>query len=95
MALVTQDPILFSFSLRENIAYGDNKREVPMDEIIEAAKAANIHDFISKLPLVSLNRYLFGAIFSHNISRGMIRLSEAKAPSLAEDKNREFQLRVR
>jgi ABC-type multidrug transport system fused ATPase/permease subunit len=50
MALVTQDPILFSFSLRENIAYGDNKRKVSMEEIIEAAKCANIHDFISKLP---------------------------------------------
>ncbi|CAH8573835.1 unnamed protein product [Heterobilharzia americana] len=34
----------------ENIAYGDNTREVTMDEIIEAARAANIHDFISTLP---------------------------------------------
>lgn len=52
IALVTQEPILFSFSLKENIAYGDNRRNVPMEDIIAAAKQANIHDFIASLPLV-------------------------------------------
>ncbi|CAF1268720.1 unnamed protein product [Rotaria sordida] len=38
-------------SIRENIAYGDNSRQdIPLDEIIQAAKQANIHDFIQCLP---------------------------------------------
>jgi ATP-binding cassette subfamily B (MDR/TAP) protein 1 len=41
-------------SIRENISYGDNSREtIPIEEIIEAAKHANIHDFIQQLPDVS------------------------------------------
>ena len=41
-------------SIRENIAYGDNSRnDIPMEEIIEAAKNANIHNFIENLPDVS------------------------------------------
>jgi ABC-type multidrug transport system fused ATPase/permease subunit len=50
LGLVSQEPILFDRTIAENIAYGDNERKIPMVEIIEAAKAANIHDFISKLP---------------------------------------------
>lgn len=43
-------------SIRENIAYGDNSRtEIPLDEIIQAAKHANIHDFILSLPQVCLS----------------------------------------
>lgn len=52
IGIVSQEPILFDSTIAENIAYGDNSRDVPMDEIIEAAKKANIHDFISGLPLV-------------------------------------------
>lgn len=50
IGIVSQEPILFDMSIRENIAYGDNARQVSMEEIVEAAKLANIHDFISKLP---------------------------------------------
>ncbi|KAH8872625.1 Multidrug resistance protein 1 [Schistosoma japonicum] len=50
IGIVSQEPILFNLTLRENIAYGDNSRDVSMDEIIEAAKLANIHDFILSLP---------------------------------------------
>jgi ABC-type multidrug transport system fused ATPase/permease subunit len=53
MGIVTQEPILFAVSLAENIAYGDNTREVSRDQVISAAKSANIHAFISTLPLVS------------------------------------------
>ncbi|VDP39632.1 unnamed protein product [Schistosoma curassoni] len=53
IGIVSQEPILFNISLRDNIAYGDNSRIVSMDEIIEAAKLANIHDFILSLPNVS------------------------------------------
>src|SRR5919198_519332 len=48
IAVVSQDPILFSNSIRDNIAYGKpNASDV---EIIEVAKAANAHDFIVDLP---------------------------------------------
>lgn len=50
MGLVSQEPTLFDRTIAENIAYGDNERKVPMADIIEAAKSANIHDFVSKLP---------------------------------------------
>ncbi|CAH8553769.1 unnamed protein product [Schistosoma intercalatum] len=50
VGLVSQEPTLFDLTIRENIAYGDNSREVKMEEIIEAARAANIHDFITTLP---------------------------------------------
>lgn len=52
IGIVSQEPILFGFSIAENIAYGDNSREVPMHEIEAAAKAANIHSFINSLPKV-------------------------------------------
>jgi subfamily B ATP-binding cassette protein MsbA len=49
IAIVTQQTILFNDTVRNNIAYGDvNKSEA---EIIEAAKVANAHDFIERLPL--------------------------------------------
>jgi len=53
MGLVSQEPILFDCSIRENIEYGDNTREVSMDEVIAAARMANIHNFVESLPLVS------------------------------------------
>ena len=48
IGMVQQDVYLFSGTIRENIAYG--KPDASMDEIIEAAKRANIHDFIQELP---------------------------------------------
>lgn len=53
IGIVSQEPILFGCSIAENIAYGDNSREVGKDEIEEAAKAANIHSFINSLPQVN------------------------------------------
>lgn len=50
LGIVSQEPVLFDRTVAENIAYGDNSRNVPLDEIIAAAKAANIHNFISALP---------------------------------------------
>jgi len=54
LGIVSQEPVLFNRTIAENIAYGDNSREVPMEEIIDAAKKSNIHNFISSLPLVSI-----------------------------------------
>jgi ABC-type multidrug transport system fused ATPase/permease subunit len=48
LALVIQEPILFSCTVRENIAYG--RPSASMEEIVAAARAANAHDFISALP---------------------------------------------
>lgn len=50
MGLVSQEPVLFDRTIAENIAYGDNTRDIAMPEIIEAAKMANIHEFIINLP---------------------------------------------
>ena len=53
LGIVSQEPILFDRTIAENIMYGDNERVVPMDEVIEAAKQANIHSFIASLPQVN------------------------------------------
>jgi len=49
IGIVTQDVILFNDTVKANIAYGDLDRD--MDEIVNAAKMANAHEFIMKLPL--------------------------------------------
>ncbi|CAF4210088.1 unnamed protein product [Rotaria sp. Silwood2] len=46
--LVGQEPILFDLTIAENIAYG--LENVPMEDIINAARKANIHQFIEQLP---------------------------------------------
>lgn len=48
IGIVTQETILFNDSIRNNISYG--KRNVSEQEIINAAKIANAHNFISKIP---------------------------------------------
>jgi ATP-binding cassette subfamily B protein len=47
-ALVLQEPILFSTTIAENIAYG--RPGAPHEEVIRAARAANAHDFVAALP---------------------------------------------
>ncbi|CAI9777363.1 unnamed protein product [Fraxinus pennsylvanica] len=48
MGLVSQEPALFATSIKENILFG--KEDASMEEVIEAAKASNAHNFISQLP---------------------------------------------
>jgi ABC-type multidrug transport system fused ATPase/permease subunit len=48
ISLVLQEPLLFSGSIAENIRYG--RLDATMDDIMEAAKSANAHDFIMRLP---------------------------------------------
>lgn len=51
IGLVGQEPVLFNTTIRENIRYG---REDASDyEVEEAAKLANAHEFIRRLPLVT------------------------------------------
>ncbi|HEX2788377.1 MAG TPA: ABC transporter ATP-binding protein [Ignavibacteria bacterium] len=47
MGIVNQETILFNDTVQNNIAYGEN--EIPIEKIVEAAKAANAHKFIEKL----------------------------------------------
>ncbi|MCD6263117.1 ABC transporter ATP-binding protein [Candidatus Bathyarchaeota archaeon] len=48
MGIVLQDPFLFQGTIKENIKYG--RPEATDEEVIEAAKAVNAHEFIMKLP---------------------------------------------
>ena len=50
LGLVSQEPVLFDRSISDNIKYGDNEREVSMEEVMEAARSANIHTFVTSLP---------------------------------------------
>ena len=58
MGLVSQEPILFATTIKENILFG--KEGATSDEIMKAAKKSNAHNFIMQLPngydtLVSTN----------------------------------------
>ncbi|XP_054636596.1 bile salt export pump-like [Dunckerocampus dactyliophorus] len=50
IGIVSQEPILFDCSIAENIKYGDNSRDIGMDEVISAAKKSQLHDFVMSLP---------------------------------------------
>ncbi|XP_059638215.1 putative ABC transporter B family member 8 [Cornus florida] len=47
MALVSQEPVLYSGSIHDNIVFG--KSDASENEVVEAARAANAHEFISSL----------------------------------------------
>ena len=57
MGVVSQEPVLFSSSIAENIALGGEN--VTREQILQSAKEANAHDFISKLPQVSYHLYYY------------------------------------
>src|SRR4029079_18671700 len=48
VGLVLQDPFIFSGTIRENIRFG--KLDATEEEIVAAAKAVNLHDYIESLP---------------------------------------------
>jgi len=48
MGLVSQEPALFATSIKDNILFG--KEDATQDQVVEAAKAAHAHNFISLLP---------------------------------------------
>ena len=54
IGIVSQEPVLFDTTIADNIRYGANFRKVSDEEVIEAAKSANIHNFIESLPQVRL-----------------------------------------
>ncbi len=48
LGIVTQETVLFNDTIKNNIAYGQS--DIPLDEIIVAAQAANAHNFINEFP---------------------------------------------
>ncbi|XP_016445642.1 ABC transporter B family member 28 isoform X1 [Nicotiana tabacum] len=50
VSIVNQEPVLFSVSVGENIAYGLPDEFVSKDDVIKAARAANAHEFIISMP---------------------------------------------
>ena len=57
LGIVSQEPVLFDCSIKDNILYGipeEEKEKISMQQVEEVAKSANIHHFISNLPKVSL-----------------------------------------
>jgi ATP-binding cassette subfamily B protein/subfamily B ATP-binding cassette protein MsbA len=48
IAMILQPPLVFPFTIRENIAYG--RPEASLEEVIAAAEVAQVHDFIEQLP---------------------------------------------
>ena len=91
MGFVQQEPVLFNLSIRENIAYGENTREVTYEEIENAAKKANIHETITSLPEVSffLNIYTTQLM---RISRVMRHPVVPKVVNYLVDKSNEVSL---
>lgn len=55
IGLVSQEPILFDATIANNIRYGNNSREVTDEEVIDAAKSANIDHFVKSLPQVHVH----------------------------------------
>jgi ABC transporter fused permease/ATP-binding protein len=50
MALVAQEPVLFSGTIRQNIAYGKDDADVTQEQVEAAARDAHAHDFITAMP---------------------------------------------
>jgi ATP-binding cassette, subfamily B, bacterial len=48
IAMILQPPLVFPFTIRRNIAYG--RPDASMEEVIAAARVAQVHDFIEQLP---------------------------------------------
>ena len=53
ISLVSQEPVLFDASIEENILYGLGVNDVCHEEVVNASKLANIHEFVVSLPEVS------------------------------------------
>lgn len=50
MGMVLQDTWLFNGSIADNIAYGSNNQNVTREDVVRAAKAAHVDDFVRTLP---------------------------------------------
>ncbi|NXA32825.1 ABCBB protein, partial [Eudromia elegans] len=50
IGVVSQEPVLFDCSIADNIKYGSATQELSMAEVVEAARKAQLHDFVMSLP---------------------------------------------
>ena len=50
ITMVSQDPVMYARSIKENIVYGLDEKEYDHESIVEACKQANAHDFIMSFP---------------------------------------------
>ncbi|NXE46511.1 ABCBB protein, partial [Casuarius casuarius] len=50
IGVVSQEPVLFDCSIADNIKYGSNAKEMTMEKVTEAARKAQLHDFVMSLP---------------------------------------------
>ncbi len=77
--VVTQDPFLFSRSIADNIRYG--MPDATLDQVVEAARQANAHDFITQLPEGYSTHILEGGV---NLSQGQRQLVSIARALLAD-----------
>jgi ABC-type multidrug transport system fused ATPase/permease subunit len=94
LGLVQQEPVLFNLSVRDNIAYGDNTREITDAEIEAAARKANIHDTITSLPKVCsyINHF---KLFKNFLSIRVMTLPVVlKVVNCQVDKNKEVSKNI-
>ena len=59
VSMISQEPMLFHRSLRENVRYGS--LDATDEDVQEAAKSAHAHEFIESLPHASINKNMRGA----------------------------------
>ncbi|NWI20704.1 ABCBB protein, partial [Crypturellus soui] len=50
IGVVSQEPVLFDCSIADNIKYGSTTKELTMEQVTEAARKAQLHDFVMALP---------------------------------------------
>ena len=50
LGLVSQEPVLFNRTIADNIRYGDLAGTATMDQVMEAARRANLHTWVASLP---------------------------------------------
>jgi ABC-type multidrug transport system fused ATPase/permease subunit len=60
IGVVSQEPVLFTGSIEENIRFG--KADATDDEVQNAAKMANAHDFIMELPEVFIHSFFSASL---------------------------------
>ncbi|KAH9291389.1 hypothetical protein KI387_043418 [Taxus chinensis] len=68
IGLVSQEPALFATSIYENLLFG--KEDATMDDVLNAAKASNAHDFISQLPDGYHTQYLVVVLLEEKPTEG-------------------------
>lgn len=70
IGVVSQEPVLFDCSIADNIKYGSNTKDTTTEKVIEAAKKAQLHDFVMSLPEVSTpEAWLQDTLFSQSLQR--------------------------